>query len=71
MHFVLLAGFWEILAKALHFLSVKYLTGLSTYAAYVVTARLCNNPVLNIMLLRWVPLLQNMLIEEFLGMKFL
>ena len=63
----LLAGFWDFLAKALHFLSVKYLTGLlqslavTTYAAYVGTTRLCNNPELNIMLLRWVPLLQNVL----------
>ena len=72
----LLAGFWDILAKALLFLSVKYLTGLrhipavTTYAAYVGTAGICRNPVLNIMVYpkhRWY---EQIMIPEFSGMKF-
>ena len=72
----MLAGFWDILAKALHFLSVKYLTGLgqtpavTTYAAYVGTAGVCPNPVLNIMVYpkhRWY---EQIMIPEFSGMKF-
>ena len=72
----MLAGFWDILAKALHFLSVKYLTGLghipavTTYTVNVVTAGLCPNPVLNIMVYpkhRWY---EQIMIPEFSGMKF-
>ena len=50
-----MAGFWDILAKALHFLSVKYLTGLrqtpavTIYTVDIVTAGVWRNPVLNIM----------------------
>ena len=60
----LLAGFWDILAKALHFLSVKYLT------VYILRAGICNNPVLNIMVYpkhRWY---EQIMIPEFSGMKF-
>lgn len=38
----LLAGFWDILAKALHFFVLVILED-------VLTAGVCNNPVLNIM----------------------
>ena len=54
-------GFWDIRSKEVHFLSVKYLTGLLqrlavlTYTVDVTTARLCNNPVKYFMLLRGVP----------------
>ena len=72
----MLAGFWDILAKALHFLSVKYLTGLlqtpalRIYTVYILTAGVCNNPVLNIMVYpkhRWY---EQIMIPEFSGMKF-
>ena len=72
----LLEGFWDILAKALHFLSVKYLTGLghipavTIYAAYIGTAGIWRNPVLNIMVYpkhRWY---EQIMIPEFSGMKF-
>ena len=47
----MLAGFWDILAKALLFLSVKYLTGLgqtpavTIYTVDIGTAGVCPNPV--------------------------
>ena len=72
----MLAGFWDILAKALHFLSVKYLTGLrqtpavTIYTVDIVTAGVWRNPVLNIMVYpkhRWY---EQIMIPEFSGMKF-
>ena len=59
----LLAGFWDILAKALHFLSVKYLTGLGQSLAV-------RTYTLNIMVYpkhRWY---EQIMIPEFSGMKF-
>ena len=54
-------GFWDIRSKEVHFLSVKYLTGLlqnpavSIYTVDIVTAGFCNNPAKYFMLLRGVP----------------
>ena len=54
-------GFWDIRSKEVHFLSVKYLTGLwqnlavSIYTVDIGTAGFCPNPVKYFMLLRGVP----------------
>ena len=61
---------------ALHFLSVKYLTGLlqslavRIYTVYILTAKLCNNPVLNIMVYPKHHWYEQIIIPEFSGLKF-
>ena len=71
-----LAGFWDVMSTVLHFLSVKYLTGLrqtpavTIYTVDIGTAGVCRNPVLNIMVYpkhRWY---EQIMIPEFSGMKF-